>query len=449
MPQIQIFPEQVDVQKQMNNQIMGTLGQGLGNFVAHRNANKALEKVLTDPTLKDSPVSDRLDALTRALSPYGEVGQGILAARLGVEQQAKQEKEANSLARIQQKIQNKQDISEKDFEGVSPENIMKQSERLRSVRVGKGVGDTLRSIPGFPEELAQQHEDLIANTEKGTGQTHAIESALRDAERYRQYGPQAFAGGQNQAKDTREVASKLNPDVVFEPLPSESVPLTPDQRIEKAEKLRKENEERYTKLSDKVRSDKQVELDTERLIKLNESKNIREGYLRYLDIDEEGNLKYPENATADEAEYAKIIARMSGGAKNDFPGRVTNFDLRSFINRLPNLRNTKEGRRQIAEGMRIMNKIQSVYAQALKEVYDHYGADKINYQQADKEAEKIAGPLVEKLAEEYKNIDFKMDVLSAKDKAKDYPNLVIVQTPEGKVAAWPKTKPLPKGAKPL
>lgn len=122
MPSLQILTGLPDVQAEMNNQIAGTLGQGIGNFITHRNANKALEQVLSDPNLKDAPVSQKLDVLTRKLSPYGEVGQSILGARLGIEQQMIQEKQQKKDESLLAKFyKDPNSVVEKDFEGASPD----------------------------------------------------------------------------------------------------------------------------------------------------------------------------------------------------------------------------------------------------------------------------------------------------------------------------------------
>ncbi len=436
MPSLQVVNLPEDPNTQMYNQIGKTLGSGLSSFITHNNANNALNKILDDPNIKKAPVSDRLDALTRALSPYGEVGQGILAERLGIEKQAMQERESQELAKGYRGEQ----YSARD---IQPENLKNLNTRRSSIDVGKNIGAALRSA-GVPEELAQEHESIISNTEKGTGQNQAIGDALDTLKRYRQYKE-----GTNQNQPEAQLgASQVNPEYEFEPLPPDTTPRTPDQRVAHSDALRKENKEKYDLTADKTRSDAQTEGDISRLLELNEKGNLREGYIRYLDIDAEGNLKYPENASADEAEYAKIISRMSGGAKNDFPGRVTNFDLQNFINRLPNLRNTKEGRRAIGESVRIMSKIQQTYTKALKEVYDKYGVDKINYQQADKIASEIAEPLVQGLSQEYKNIDKTMSILSGKEKLKGS-DRILVEDPEGKLQAMKKGVKLPKGYKPV
>lgn len=75
-------------------QILGeSLGEGLGNFMGMYQANKSLEKVLSDPSMKDAPIEQRLTALQKALSPHGKRGQSLLKQRLEMEEVIGKEKE--------------------------------------------------------------------------------------------------------------------------------------------------------------------------------------------------------------------------------------------------------------------------------------------------------------------------------------------------------------------
>lgn len=69
------------------------LGHGLAEFSGQYLANKALDSVLNNPSLKDSPPSERASSLQRALMPFGERGQRILNSRLKIEQQQMQEQQ--------------------------------------------------------------------------------------------------------------------------------------------------------------------------------------------------------------------------------------------------------------------------------------------------------------------------------------------------------------------
>ncbi len=204
MPSLQILQGPEDVSAQMNNQIAGTLGQGLGNFITHRNANKALEKVLSDPNLKGAPVSQVLDQLTRALSPYGEVGQGILSSRLGIEQQKMQEQQQSSLAKAFEHYQKGEDIPENVSKNLTPEALMKFQEAGRARKIGQNFYDSGIKT-GMPEELAAYHRDTISNLRQGEGMNKAIDDFVKDMSRYKELSGKDLAGGKVPLNPTERV----------------------------------------------------------------------------------------------------------------------------------------------------------------------------------------------------------------------------------------------------
>lgn len=77
-----------------------SLGQGLSNGINNFYANRALESVLNDKSVSNGSFSEKMGALQKALSPYGEVGQNILNQRLQVEAQAYQERQAKEQAKL-------------------------------------------------------------------------------------------------------------------------------------------------------------------------------------------------------------------------------------------------------------------------------------------------------------------------------------------------------------
>ena len=86
---VQFFP--ASRQSIMKETLASSLGKGLADFATNYYSNKAIEKVMNDPALKNAPLSERYDRLESALRPFGEYGQNVLQRRLGIEQQRKGE----------------------------------------------------------------------------------------------------------------------------------------------------------------------------------------------------------------------------------------------------------------------------------------------------------------------------------------------------------------------
>lgn len=107
-----VGPSKKDLLKQSIGNMLST---GLSSFTSGYYANKALNEILNDKEYKNLPQSERTSKLVSALQPYGEYGKNILATRLGIEQQAEQEKQQKSLSRVLAKYQKGEPINENDI----------------------------------------------------------------------------------------------------------------------------------------------------------------------------------------------------------------------------------------------------------------------------------------------------------------------------------------------
>lgn len=163
----------------------------------------------------------------------------------------------------------------------------------------------------------------------------------------------------------------------------------------------KEYQEAGTKLHTFARDKERLDI----LEDLNKSEKLPKGLGR-VNVDlKEGNLRLPTLASPEAQRYIKTLNEFSAGAKDTFGSRVTNFDLAQYLKRFPTLLNTKEGRRQILDQMKLVNQINSVYYKNLKKVYDDAGGvRKIDSDVAERLAGKLSEPAVNKLSNKFKEI---------------------------------------------
>lgn len=162
----------------------------------------------------------------------------------------------------------------------------------------------------------------------------------------------------------------------------------------------KEYQEATTILHDRAQDKERLNI----LESLNASDKLPKNLSR-LNVDKEGNLKLPFLASADAQRYVKTLNEFSSGAKGTFGARVTNFDLAQYMKRFPTLLNTKEGRRQLLEQMKLVNQLNSVYYKNLKKVYDEAGGVRnIDSDRAEYLAEKLSEPITEQLTQKFKQI---------------------------------------------
>ena len=72
-------------------------------------------------------------------------------------------------------------------------------------------------------------------------------------------------------------------------------------------------------------------------------------------------------------EISKLLADMISGAKDTFGARVTNFDLQSFMKRLPSLLNSPDGFKAVLRDLSIINQINQLHNASIWEGYDALG----------------------------------------------------------------------------
>lgn len=73
---------------------------------------------------------------------------------------------------------------------------------------------------------------------------------------------------------------------------------------------------------------------------------------------------------ADAQEFDKLSAQFIKGAKDLFPGRVTDIDLKAFMKQIPNLSQSAAGMKRVINGMKIANESARVRKNAMDEIIE-------------------------------------------------------------------------------
>ena len=342
-----------------------SLGQGIGNGINTYMANRSLQSVMQDKALESAPQSKKLEAIRSALSPYGEIGQKVF------------------------------------------QDTMKIDEATRNERVGKSVYQSLRNA-GYPKETAELWEQQMVNAPTG-GQSDVIKN-VNDLIRRSKAGKgkvSAPAQGNN-------IDPNANPEMqqqeseedieLQEIIDSQDEGLTPGERIKRESERFKVGQPLRQEAATKLRG---FQRDAERLQildSLNNSGKLPKNF-GLLNVDKEGNLRLPFAASPEAQRFVKTLNEFSSGAKDTFGSRVTNFDLTQFLKRFPTLLNSSEGRQQIAQQMKIVNEINSVYYKNLQDVYSKAGgARKIDSDIAEELAERKSAKTIDELVKRFDEI---------------------------------------------
>lgn len=186
--------------------------------------------------------------------------------------------------------------------------------------------------------------------------------------------------------------------------------LNPSERVSREEKRYDKNLGLYQESQKRLLS-LENEADTINILnELNESKKLPSGAGRWNVSIKEGNLHVPTLANAETQKYIKTVNEFLNKAKDTFGSRVTNFELDRFLQRLPTLANSEEGRRDILSQMKYFNTIQVLYEQELQNVIDeHGGVRKIDFDRAERIAKERINPKVQQYKKEFKEADTRLE----------------------------------------
>lgn len=388
-------------QAQMNAQIGQTLGQGLGSFMNHYQANKALQSIINSPHYKKAPVSERLQQLNSKLSAFGETGAAILGAQLGIEEQQMNERESSALAKAYKNIQ----LSPEEEASIRPQNMQKLQQQKFNNESGnlweqslikqgadpefaKNFGNKWRaSEPGVQTELVKQLNDQI-----NRGLVPGINSA-----------------GQGTGEEKSGKFSSVNPDFEYPQAP----PLEGANLKEQAARKSLNAQENIKSFNANKELKRGAQLQGMLIGRLQQlSPKIETGFSKVFINPVSGELILPAGASPEAQEYAKVIQQMLSGAKDTFGSRVTNFDAQQFLNSLPKLANSPEGRANILRQMEIINRMNKLYYDSLDDVYKKYPQGAIDPIQAEDFAERAIASQLEALKEEWNNLDATNEAIS-------------------------------------
>ena len=236
----------------------------------------------------------------------------------------------------------------------SPPGVKQSLERNHRMEKARGI----RKTPSQKESPATQDQEL-SPTETGVAQE------------------EEFVAGQENAP--------VVPGTKKSQEEADAWPMIPaPERMIPAEKIKWENNNEKANIKElkEVEKKKKAYRDNGILIssmtKGNESKKLPKGLGKLVTIDPDTGDIRPTAQLAGvinpETElYVKNLKQFLKGAKDFFGARVTNFDVSSFMQQLPGLLNSEQGRRVILKQMELVNELESIHANELDQGIKHYG----------------------------------------------------------------------------
>jgi len=166
--------------------------------------------------------------------------------------------------------------------------------------------------------------------------------------------------------------------------------------------LIKQNQPKYEESSKRVEALGDDALRLEKLKGLEESGKIDPQWKTAIFF-KDGKLRMPFLFSPETQEFTKVITDFVRGAKDSFGARVTNFELDVFLQKLPSLMNSVEGRKAIRQNLETINSLNMLNEKGIIDAFDEAGLGNINISQAKKIAERNNKEEIQRLKKEYIN----------------------------------------------
>jgi len=254
----------------------------------------------------------------------------------------------------------------------------KDKQKIKEALMGHGV--------------SEQEADLYTTLTTG-GQTAFVKDLLEEKKRSSKAENQFK--GYSDADEDREIKNILK---------SQDEGLTPAEKVARSKERFASGEKVRSEAQSKLRALTGDKRNLEVLDSLNKTSKLPEDFGR-LNVDSDGNLRFPFAASPESQRFIKTLNEFSSNAKDTFGSRVTNFDLSQYMKRYPTLLNSKEGRRQLLDQMKIVNDLNAVYYKNLDEVYRKAGgARSIDSDVAEDLAMRKSEPKVTELSKKLSQI---------------------------------------------
>ncbi len=364
-----------------------TLGQGLNSFISNYNANKALNGVIENPDFKNAPESERLQKLTTALTPHGELGEKALKNQMLVEQQRQKEQLEKRESKTAKQMAKQFGLTDEEAEGMSPNQLIEIAKLKNAVEIaktrqqGKAPPGGLGGQPVPPEQNALIEKVLSENPNASPSQLNLLMGKANINPAYSKpyvdakiEEEKSGEKKENRAFKTHQLSHKMDEDI-----------------IEKGKS-----------------ADRQLQaVDVSR--KAIRSGNVRPGSLSNVlrSLGGMGNNIADALLNKDEAKLLGSIPAFIEGMKDLFGVRLSDADLRIVQDKLPSLGKSPEANEAILD---------------IIEKYANMAKDRSEISREIKKENKGLRP-----------IDFDIQLEERLEK-RQHPGKVKMRSPSGKIA---------------
>ncbi len=275
-----------------------------------------------------------------------------------------------------------QDLQKNSIKQIETQNKAFQAEEKARVEKQEKEAERERARQALKDSGASQQQIALYEASPVGGQTKVVEDVIENTNR-----------------------KKAPPGLQAEDVNDYDIGLTPKERVKRQDARFSLQTPLVTKNSDTISALESEKLSLDLLEELDESGKVGQG-VHNLNINPKtGDLLLPKAATPEEQLFVKTVNDFTVKAKDSFGARVTNFELDRFMQRLPTLANSQEGRKLIIRQMKIINQLNAMEKKAIQGVFDQYGVRNIDYVDAENKARTQIKDQKEALRKEFLNLE--------------------------------------------
>jgi len=276
---------------------------------------------------------------------------------------------------------------------------------------------------GMSQEMANTNAALYQSFPKG-GKTRFADKIMDDLARSEggfKFAPQEEqvthpSGLTNNQIDLYNKNRSFDDEFIFPELDTFKEMTSREKFLTKQE-LGKEGSTFYDTTIQNTKSIKRSNRAIRQLTNINDTRKLPSGIAKWnvkQTGDSPGELIFTGAANKETQLFVKTVNEFVKGAKDSFGARVTNFEIDRFMQQLPSLANTEEGRRLILKQMSIISELDQLDNDSIKSVYRHYGRGKIDKIRADEITEQMKAPKEKILDEQFDRVLLEQDYWEAK-----------------------------------
>jgi len=312
----------------------------------------------------------------------------------------------------------------------------------------------LDAPPGVKGSLEREHEYLVRHglrkplvqVPEGVDEQIPSPEAVTVPDQSSPSGERPILGAEPETPQEKTAANtgiEIKEDEWPDPVSPSNMP--PDQKVKWENNNEKENNKDLRETNDHKKALRTNDNLITSMTKINDGKYLPTGVGKFITIDPStGDIREVANigeiANPQTQLYIKNLKQWQKGAKEFYGARVTNFDLQSFMQQLPTLMNSEDGRRLILKQMKYTNDLESIYNNTLNDALKHYGR-KANFSQVSQVVDDKVKSKEEDLIGKINNIVEASDYInSMADNPDRYKGTVLMQRPNGSFRAVDKDR---------